>query len=207
MPTNENDDGPTICSTKSLEMDMKSKINITLSPLEQIKRIFSHKGIKYRIYNFSSFSQVVQIPTIEALGNFEANVTNAIKSNDIMLLKMMLKNGYIFKFCDESGVTPMHIACRLGNKEMAVFLRTEAMIPLRIVDEVGRTPMHYACSSDKCPDLEILEWLISESPELILISDEKNLVPLEYIDKRYWDVVNDLLKQKEHSFSPERMLL
>ncbi len=205
MPTNENDDESTTCSTKSLEVDMTSKLNVTLSPVEQLKRIFSHKGIEFRIHNFSSFRQSVEIPTIEALGNFEPNIINAIKSNDIMLLKMMLRNGYIFKFCDDCGVTPMHTACRLGNKEMAAFLRTEALIPLRIVDEVGRTPMHYVCCSDECPDLEILEWLISESPELILISDEKNLVPLEYIDKRYWDVVNNLLKEIEHSFSPERM--
>ncbi len=71
------------------------------------------------------------------------------------ILQLLLDNGANTELCSESGVTVLHDACSIGNKEATLMLpRGGAHIHTR--DAQGNTALHWAVRLDQVNILQVL---------------------------------------------------
>ena len=97
---------------------------------------------------------------------------------------------------DRYGITPLHLACQVGNVEGVQVLLTAQHIRLDVKDGNGDTPLHEACFHGK---EEITELLLNEMkktnrPELT-VKNDLGLTPFHLAcSKGHVKIANHLLK-------------
>merc|ERR1712154_754735 len=74
----------------------------------------------------------------------------------------------------------VHTACRRGAAEVLRFFMDEAGVSVRVKCDCGRTPLHDACWTHR-PNFELIKMLITECPDLLIITDNRNFTPLQYV--------------------------
>lgn len=116
---------------------------------------------------------------------FSALAFNAVRAKDAEALKeLYVQKGISLLMCrTRYGESLLHMACRRGHLEIVLFLIEEG-VPVRIVDNSGRTPLHDACWTT-VPHLTLVEILIRLDPELLLVKDDDDLTPLQYVPQEH----------------------
>ena len=113
---------------------------------------------------------------IEAYG---LEVTNAIRSRDIEILKGLHEEGQIFQCSNRFGESVMHMACRQGSVEVVKFLIDQAGVSIQVKDDYGKTPLHDAFWNAS-PNFDLVDLLVTRCPSLLFVSDVRGHAPLQY---------------------------
>ena len=73
----------------------------------------------------------------------------------------------------------------------------EAGVSLWVHDDFGRTPLHYSCWTSE-PNLELLDFLMGKAPQMLLMSDVRGHMPMNYVRKEHWKQWIEFLKERKH---------
>jgi hypothetical protein len=136
-----------------------------------------HLSEKYSFFaEYNSSSEATKLSTL---------AFNAVRAKDAEALKELYDHKDISLLMCRSrfGESLLHMACRRGHLEIVMFLIEEG-VPVRIVDNSGRTPLHDACWTT-VPQLALVEFLIRLDPELLLVKDDDDLTPLQYVPQKH----------------------
>ncbi len=127
---------------------------------------------------------------------------NAVRSKDAEALKQLyVQKGKSILMCrSRLGESLLHMACRRGHLEIVLFLIEEG-VPVRIVDKTGRTPLHDACWS-AVPQFTMVEYLLRLDPEMLLVKDDDDRTPLEYIPHEHSSQWESFLYRHKRLYYP-----
>uniref|UniRef100_A0A7S1BMJ0 Uncharacterized protein n=1 Tax=Corethron hystrix TaxID=216773 RepID=A0A7S1BMJ0_9STRA len=144
-------------------------------------------GLNYEVISAQKLSarRYFLVPTDEHVAAYDSAVLEALRSEDIGALRVMLKGGRNLQCCNRFGESILHSACRRGMTGVVKFLIEEAGISGLVVDDCGRTPMHDACWAHS-PSVELVEILLKRWSALLLVSDNRGHTPLQYVRRENW---------------------
>ncbi|GFH55103.1 hypothetical protein CTEN210_11579 [Chaetoceros tenuissimus] len=124
-------------------------------------------------------------PSDEHIEAYATDVIQAIRQNDVKYLRTVRKEGRSLQACNNFGESLSHLACRRSSVELIRFLLEEGNVSLRVRDDYGRTPLHDALWR-KEPDFELVSLILDHEPELLMISDKRGHLPLDYCRREHW---------------------
>ena len=154
-------------------------------PTEVLVTLLRFKGIYVSIFDFRDLHDSFYQPSTEDYESYGFPVLNAVRSGDIETLETLRKNGQSLSCCNSVGESILHLACRIGQTEVVRYLVKEVGVPVRICDKYGRTPMHDAYWTSE-PNLELVNILVSKSPDLLFIKDMRGHTPMNYAPRKFW---------------------
>lgn len=170
-----------------------NNFSIDMNPHEFIQTV-----LKCKFLFDVATNDVLHVPALDSVMNdfflevtdehFEAydkNVLDAVHRQDIDKLRSLHREGKNLQCCNRFGESLLHMVCRRGFVEMAMFLVHEAGVSLRVKDDCGRTPLHDACWAT-LPAYELVELLIAVEPDLLIISDKRGHTPFQYARREHW---------------------
>eukprot|EP00644_Phytophthora_capsici_P000016 jgi/Phyca11/4920/fgenesh1_pm.PHYCAscaffold_4_\ len=106
----------------------------------------------------------------------DTETQTAVKSGDVAKLQKLLSSGINLDVKDEDERTPLHLACALGQLEVAEFLLEHAKAAVNVQDDAGWTPLMSAASAGHG---EIVRLLLSKGADSNL-PNENGQIPLHY---------------------------
>ena len=136
----------------------------------------------------------------EELESYTTEVTDAVRSLDLVKLRSMKEEGVSLQCSNAFGESLIHMACRRGSFEVVHFFTHEAGVDVKCIDDLGRTPLHDACWTAE-PNFELVEHLVSISPSLLLMADIRGHCPLQYIRREHWPLWKSFLRKHEDTLS------
>ena len=101
---------------------------------------------------------------------------------------------------DNSGRSPLHIACWCGCEESVKYLVTLPTVLRRINDKdttYGHTPLHWACFWSRCGP--VVEILLETSRVNITVEDEDGRTPLELLSTYTYGVLTKVANKVDWS--------
>ena len=164
-----------------------------MSPVLFLTNTFKEYGLKVESSRDKAY--FVQ-PTPEMIEAYDKDVIRAIRERSIEKLKKFHNDGKDMQCCNRFGESLIHMACRNGLTDIVKFLVKDAKVSLHARDDYGRTPLHDACWTVK-PNFELMDFLISEAPELLALSDVRGHMPFAYVRKNHWDEWVDFLSKRK----------
>lgn len=96
----------------------------------------------------------MQKQVVELLERGEA-VLNASRTGSLKRLESLLETDAKVNYCDQYGLTPLHVAAIKGHKDV-VMLLAEYGSDLEFQDAEGHTPLHLAVESGSKEMVEVL---------------------------------------------------
>jgi hypothetical protein len=146
------------------------------------------------------------LPITDAnIAGYDMQKVTAIRTEDIVALRQMLKEGQTMQVCNQFGESVLHSACRRGSTPVVQFLVREAHVSVRLADDYGRTPLHDACWTNK-PNFDLIKILLAACPDLLLIADKRGFTPLQYVRKDLWSEWCPFLESHAHLILPRHLL-
>lgn len=128
-----------------------------------------------------------QKEVVELLERGEA-VLNASRSGHVKLLELLLETDAKVNYCDQYGLTPLHVAAIKGHKDVAMLL-VEYGSELDSQDSDGHTPLHLAVESG---DKDMVEVLLNRGGDVNAMSN-KGATPLYISQLLRFDSITKLL--------------
>lgn len=128
-----------------------------------------------------------QKEVVELLERGEA-VLNASRRGHVKLLEWLLETDAKVNYCDQYGMTPLHVAAIKGYKDVAMLL-FEYGSELDYQDADGQTPLHLAVEST---DKDMVEVLVNMGADVNAMS-KKGATPLYISQVIRCDDITDFL--------------
>ncbi|KAL8144992.1 protein VAPYRIN-LIKE-like [Apium graveolens] len=128
-----------------------------------------------------------QKEVVELLERGEA-VLNASRSGHVKLIELLLETDANVNYCDQYGLTPLHVAAIKGHKDVAMLL-VEFGSELDSQDVDGYTPLHLAVESG---DKDMVEVLLNRGADVNIIT-RKGATPLYISQLLRCDIITKLL--------------
>ena len=147
----------------------------------------------------------ITVPTQAMLESYGIpNLVNAIRENDLVQAKKLYEDKILTcNACNRFGESILHMACRRGHLEMVDFLiNTVGLSIINIKDDYHRTPLHDAFWSSSVQKYDIVDMLLSHSPEvveLLFCKDKRGFTPLDYARKQDYSQWYQLLQDRKSS--------
>ena len=101
----------------------------------------------------------------DSLQKPEPNLFNAVKNNDLTLVRKIISNRCDIDGKDSNSRTALHVACSFGRLEI-VRLLVEEGANVDAASSAGQTPLHEACIGGR---YKVLQEMISEVADLDMI--------------------------------------
>jgi hypothetical protein len=169
---------------------------LTSAGYGQTPRVFKHDEVQ-------NFFQGI---TATRLSSYSKDIIGAVKTGDLNFLRMShfeLKRN--MSCCNRFGESILHTACRHSQIDVVRFLVNEAKVDLRVCDDFGRTPCHDAAWQAE-PNMELVELIVTEQPDLLLIADKRGFTPLQYVRKAQWPAWVQMLEKAHKHVLPKHLL-
>jgi hypothetical protein len=147
----------------------------------------------------------ITAPTQDMLESYGIpNLVNAIRENDLVQAKKLYEDKTLTcNACNRFGESILHMACRRGHLEMVDFLiNTVGLSIINIKDDYHRTPLHDAFWSSSVQKYDIVDMLLSHSPEvveLLFCKDKRGFTPLDSARKQDYSQWYQLLQDRKSS--------
>jgi hypothetical protein len=197
--TNNDDDGSRLVFVKqkrrpSLPSSEKP------SPSRLLESILSSTGINYtpRLKNF--FLPV----TKQQIAAYTPELVKAVRKGDVEAVRELYLQGAPLQACNRFHESILHIIARRGHAELLDFLLHDAGLDIRVRCDSGRTPLHDACWTGQ-PNFETVRIILEECPDLLLIKDNRNFTPLDYVPKECYEMWCDFLETNRELLLPRAL--
>lgn len=176
-------------------------------PCDMYFQLLKDANYEPRTVPYSETTDFFMKVTADRMNSYAKDVISAVKNSDLNFLRMahfdLNRN---MNCCNRFGESVLHTACRHSNIEVVRFLIDEAKVDIRVCDDFGRTPCHDAAWQGE-PNMELVEMIINECPDLLLIADKRGFTPLQYVRKAQWPAWNALLKKSKDKILPKQLLM
>lgn len=172
-------------------------------PNELLSRVLRSKKIE--IKHEQALEGFFAKYTEEEIAAYDTTVINAIRKQDVDLLRKLYAGGRPMKCSNRFGESILHMACRRNFLKVVEFLIKEAHVTVRLHDDYGRTILHdaaWACE----PNFELIGLILKECPDLLHIKDQRGHTPVEYARKSHWAEWNKFIKENTDLIRPSSMI-
>jgi Ankyrin repeats (3 copies) len=206
-----------ICSTYPVRPGMMKNANgygemkttgssTEVCPQQLLLEIVKSKGVVVNVVPSLELKGFFSDFTDAEMDAYDQDVLTAIRSRNIDQLRTFHESGRPLKCSNQFGESLLHLACRRGFVDVARFLILEAGVPVQVKDDYGRTPLHDACWTCD-PNFELVELILSQSSDLLFLSDRRGHCPLSYTRKEHWSAWTEFLKSStgQDLLSPVRL--
>jgi ankyrin repeat protein len=197
--------------TTSDEQQLKQQQDVVISLTDFVRIAFRENNglIKHDVDLEQSIVERCQkritAPTQDMLESYGIpGLVNAIRENDLVQAKQLYEDKILTcNACNRFGESILHMACRRGHLEMVDFLiNTVGLSIINIKDDYHRTPLHDAFWSSSVQKYDIVDMLLSHSPEvveLLFCKDKRGFTPLDYARKQDYSKWYQLLQDRKSS--------
>ena len=177
-----------------------------MSPTELLVSILKEHGYIYRAIPTAELDDYFVAVTPDRMQNYSTDIIGAIQASNIATLrKMHFEEKRSLDGCNKFGESILHTACRRGLPDVVAFLIDEAKVDLRVRDDYGRTPMHDACWTSE-PNMRVVKLLVSEWPDLLLVTDNRGFTPLQYVRNTHFRAWCKFLNDNKQTVLPKRLI-
>lgn len=179
----------------------------TDNPCTLLQYIIENAGFDYKTFELEELNHFF-LPIDESrIETYSGEFISAVRARDIdALRKLHFQDKQNMNCCNKFGESVLHTACRRGGAKVVKFLVEEAKVELRVRDDYGRTPMHDACWTAD-PDMELIEVILNEWPDLMLAKDKRGFVPLQYVRASQHPFWIRFLEEHHEKMVPKLLLL
>jgi len=132
--------------------------------------------------------------TDEQIAGYDMALMSAVRSQNLATLREMHDAGRDLQVCNPFHESILHTVARVGNVDMLNYLMNEANVNLRVCCDSGRTPLHDACWTTT-PNFALITIILTHSPDFLLVGDNRNFTPLDYIPKQCYEEWNSFLRR------------
>jgi hypothetical protein len=178
----------------------KSTTKVQTSPKEIITNILKSKG---RDVQFISCDNVPNNYFVKGTtSSYSTQLMAAVRAGDIDTVRYLhdIKH-YNLQCANKFQESIVHTVARHGYTDLLMYLHSEAGVSLRVCCDGGRNPLHDACWTG-IPNFEVINLIMSDSPDLLYIMDKRNNSPLDYIPKNAYGAWNEWLYNNAHILAP-----
>ncbi|MCK5684145.1 ankyrin repeat domain-containing protein, partial [bacterium] len=187
---------------------------IFINPEKQEKKIIlqDYLGNRKPFDQSDKSTKKSSFPKIPEQSSSAKLLFKAIEKNDINSAKFILENTSNISLKNESGETPLHVAAKSGNIEMAKLLienssqsgSSSKNREVNNADLKGNTPLHYAVLND---NVEMTKFLVSKGsrPDIKNNSGQTALSLAKSAKARQVVPENENLDEKLYSFKSEKI--
>lgn len=151
----------------------------------------------YKTLKDSYFIQV----TPEMIESYDLVIMTAVRNSDLETLRQLYAEGRNFQCCNRFHESILHTAARRGCTEIMDFLLHTAQLDLRVVCDSGRNPLHDACWTGQ-PNFTIIRWILEACPDFLLLADNRNFIPFDYIPKEAYQQWDTFLTENPELLKP-----
>lgn len=139
--------------------------------------------------------------TEDQIAAYDMHVLNAARDDDLQRLKSLYESGQTMDCCNRFGESLLHLVCRRGFKDVAVFLLVDVKLDVRISDDCGRNPFHDICWNPEV-QIDIAKLLLERDPTLLLIGDKRGHTPFDYARPEDWQTWRKFLFEHRRFLEP-----
>jgi hypothetical protein len=139
--------------------------------------------------------------TPKMITSYDVALMTAVRTNDLDTIQNYHAAGRNLQCCNRFHESILHTAARRGCTEVMEFLIFKAKLDLKVVCDSGRTPLHDSAWTSQ-PNFTIVRWILELCPDFLLISDNKNFTPLDYIPKELHQEWCDFLTEHQTLLKP-----
>jgi hypothetical protein len=171
------------------------------NPQHCLESILAEKGIQNTVRSYDSLTGFFEETKDEEVKAYGLDVLKAICDSDIEQLRGFQQQGRPLKCSNRFGESLLHLACRKGLLTVVDFLINEVGVPVNVVDDMGRNPLHDAFWTIE-PNLELVDVLVKQCPDLLLVSDKRGHTPFSYARRSHWNNWVTYLKERSNLLAP-----
>jgi hypothetical protein len=179
----------------------KQQPDTSCDPQQCLESILTSKGIQNTVHPYASLTGFFEEAKDEEIKAYGLDVLKAIREGDIEQLRAFHNEGRPLKCSNRFGESLLHLACRKGLLSVVDFLINEIGVPLNVVDDMGRNPLHDAFWAIE-PNLELVDVLVTQCPDLLLVSDKRGHTPFSYARREHWSKWVTYLKERSNLLAP-----
>ena len=143
--------------------------------------------------------------TPSMIASYDMALMTAVRSNDLSTIQHFYASGRYLQCCNRFHESILHTAARRGSTEVMDFLLHKVKLDLKVVCDSGRTPLHDACWTGR-PNFAVITWILELCPDFLLVADNKNFVPLDYVPKESYQEWCDFLNANQGLLTPRVVL-
>jgi hypothetical protein len=173
-----------------------------------VKSEFESKGFDLKLASDASFLSYTK-PTQQMIDSYNMETATAIRRHDLPKLEEIMRGESsdgggpsAFNACNRFGESFIHMACRCGHVDTVKLLVERGNVSLLARDDFGRTPLHDSFWTSK-PKYELVEYIISKFPELLVVPDVRGHLPLNYARREHWDGWFDFFSKRRELLRPK----
>jgi ankyrin repeat protein len=171
------------------------------NPQHCLESILAERGIQNTVHSYDSLTGFFEETKDEEVKAYGLDVLKAIRDSDIEQLRAFHQQGRPLKCSNRFGESLLHLACRKGLLTVVDFLINEVGVPVNVVDDMGRNPLHDAFWTIE-PNLELVDVLVKQCPDLLLVSDKRGHTPFSYARRSHWSKWVTYLKERSNLLAP-----
>ena len=169
-----------------------SKPNTATSPQQTLMDTVKSFGVEVAIESSLNVKEFFHEFSQSEIDAYDQVVLQAIRSRDMDQLRIFHNSGRPLNCSNRFGESLLHLACRRGFVDVATFLILDAGVTVQVKDDYGRTPLHDACWACE-PNFELIQLILTQSPDLLFMSDRRGHCPLSYSRQEHWTAWNEFL--------------
>eukprot|EP00522_Entomoneis_paludosa_P014074 CAMPEP_0172453312 /NCGR_PEP_ID=MMETSP1065-20121228/10693_1 /TAXON_ID=265537 /ORGANISM="Amphiprora paludosa, Strain CCMP125" /LENGTH=416 /DNA_ID=CAMNT_0013205491 /DNA_START=121 /DNA_END=1371 /DNA_ORIENTATION=+ len=193
-------------SLTSSSKTSKSKQVHHVSPQSYLASMVKTRG--YSAAEFASLDTAYyNKPTKYQRACYASHLCQAIRENDVPLVKEMIECGVSPNACNSKGESIVHLACRLGRAEILQILVSLGGANLQVTDNYGRTCLHSVCCSPEPCCFNVVDLILKQDRRLLFISDNRGCLPLSYLRESKWNEWTKYFMSRKETFWPERNMV
>eukprot|EP00545_Synedropsis_sp_CCMP1620_P012112 CAMPEP_0119007458 /NCGR_PEP_ID=MMETSP1176-20130426/3025_1 /TAXON_ID=265551 /ORGANISM="Synedropsis recta cf, Strain CCMP1620" /LENGTH=343 /DNA_ID=CAMNT_0006959615 /DNA_START=1 /DNA_END=1032 /DNA_ORIENTATION=+ len=175
-------------------------------PTDMLNEILGVAGFNPQVLSFDETADFFQGVTASRLSSYSTDIISAVRNSDLDFLRMSYTDlNRDMNACNRFGESILHTACRKSQVEVVKFLVHEANVSVRVRDDFGRTPCHDAAWQGE-PNMELIELVITECPDLLLVQDKRGFTPLQYVREPQRKAWNDMLDRLGDKVLPNTLI-
>lgn len=151
-----------------------------------------HKAIQKKNVGFAEYLIQRRKTDINARDKHDVTALYyAVTMEDLVMIKLLLKNGAKINITNASGQTPLHAAVSVGNKDIVSFLIKKGA-DVNAIDINGKTVRAYntEIGKNKILNIEIEQELVKKGAVMYHVSENVFVKPINLVKKGILSLLN-----------------
>lgn len=167
-------------------------------PKETLASILEAEGV---VVTNRSYSELPDFFIKCCVSSHSLELMTAVRQNNLTEIQRQHRAGTNLQCANKFQESLIHAVARRGFPEMLMYLHQVAGVSLRVCCDGGRNILHDACWTGT-PEFTLIKIILQDSPDLLYITDKRNLTPFDYIPKEAHESWNTWLHENKQLLRP-----